>query len=72
MTPTNPQQHKGSNPTIKVLIKGTDTLYGCSKKCFEPERPRGEWFIAASLCAADPLHKAAIGFSLLGAFNSNV
>lgn len=30
MTPTNPQLYKGSNPTIKVLIKGTDTLYGCS------------------------------------------
>lgn len=42
-----PLLHKGSNPTIKVLIKGTDTLYWSSKSSFSQSAQR--WMVYCHL-----------------------
>lgn len=45
--PPQPLLHKGSNPTIKVLIKGTDTLYWRSKSSFSQSAQR--WMVYCHL-----------------------
>lgn len=45
--PRQPLLHKGSNPTIKVLIKGTDTLYWRSKSSFSQSAQR--WMVYCHL-----------------------
>lgn len=47
VTPLEPLLHKGSNPTIKVLIKGTDTLYWRSKSSFSQSAQR--WMVYCHL-----------------------
>lgn len=49
VTPS-PLLHKGSNPTIKVLIKGTDTLYWCSKSSLSQRSQR--WMVYCRLFVA--------------------
>lgn len=46
-SPRQPLLHKGSNPTIKVLIKGTDTLYWRSKSSLSQSAQR--WMVYCHL-----------------------
>lgn len=70
--PCNPVLHKGSDPAIKVLIKGTDTLYWCSKSSLRQRCKR--WMVYYRLLCVRliPCTRLAIGFSLFHTFNSKV
>lgn len=48
--PLKPMLHKGSNPTIKVLIKRADTLYWCSKSSLSQRSQR--WIVYYRLFVA--------------------